>query len=124
MAAQYATDQLTSEQTRIRLTGSTDHADQTWMHVSVQAKGLTLRHLCRCSFLEIYSEVITDLLSSSDAPLPLREDIKQGVYVEGLTQQPVECGMPPMPAVLVTMLQSPNGPEQDLPTSCPCSAAP
>lgn len=60
----------------------------------MQAKGLTVRHLCRCSFLEIYSEVITDLLSASEAPLPLREDIKQGVYVEGLTQQPVESGVP------------------------------
>ena len=88
--------------------------------MSVQAKGLTVRHLCRCSFLEIYSEVITDLLSASDAPLPLREDIKQGVYVEGLTQQPVECGAPLMPAS-VTTLQSSSRLQQDPVTSCPCS---
>lgn len=67
----------------------------------MQERGQTLRHACRCSFLQIYSENITDLLTSSDAVLPLREDLK-GPYVDGLSQQPVHCGMCPDRAVIMT----------------------
>jgi kinesin family protein 15 len=40
--------------------------------------------LVRVSFLEIYNEQIRDLLDDAGAPLNLREDIKRGVYAEGL----------------------------------------
>ncbi len=53
---------------------------------------------CKCSFLEIYNEAITDLLGSSSAgpqaTLNLREDTVQGIYVEGLTEESVSTGAP------------------------------
>ncbi|KAL5984869.1 Kinesin-like protein KIN-12D [Asimina triloba] len=49
-----------------------------------------LKYNCKCSFLEIYNEQITDLLDPSSSNLLLREDIKKGVYVENLTEFEVE----------------------------------
>ncbi|VVA94014.1 unnamed protein product [Arabis nemorensis] len=49
-----------------------------------------LKYNCKCSFLEIYNEQITDLLEPSSTNLQLREDIKSGVYVENLTECEVE----------------------------------
>ncbi|KAL9237860.1 hypothetical protein vseg_012358 [Gypsophila vaccaria] len=46
-----------------------------------------LRYRCRCSFLEIYNEQITDLLDSTQKNLQIREDVKSGVYVENLTEE-------------------------------------
>ncbi|MCD7464902.1 Kinesin motor domain containing protein, expressed [Datura stramonium] len=46
-----------------------------------------LVYQCRCSFLEIYNEQITDLLDPSQRNLQLREDVKTGVYVENLTEE-------------------------------------
>ena len=54
--------------------------------------GESVRYLCKCSFLEIYNETITDLLSLSDSNLHIREDIRQGIYVEGLLQEEVSNG--------------------------------
>ncbi|CAH2052903.1 unnamed protein product [Thlaspi arvense] len=45
-----------------------------------------LSYQCRCSFLEIYNEQITDLLDPSQKNLMIREDVKSGVYVENLTE--------------------------------------
>ncbi|XP_050372198.1 kinesin-like protein KIN-12C [Argentina anserina] len=45
-----------------------------------------LKYSCKCSFLEIYNEQITDLLEPSSTNLQLREDMKKGVYVENLTE--------------------------------------
>uniref|UniRef100_A0A0E0FDL7 Kinesin motor domain-containing protein n=1 Tax=Oryza meridionalis TaxID=40149 RepID=A0A0E0FDL7_9ORYZ len=50
-----------------------------------------LKYNCKCSFLEIYNEQITDLLDPSSTNLPLREDIRNGVYVENLTELEVGC---------------------------------
>ncbi|KAK6781323.1 hypothetical protein RDI58_023507 [Solanum bulbocastanum] len=46
-----------------------------------------LAYQCRCSFLEIYNEQITDLLDPSQRNLQLREDVRTGVYVENLTEE-------------------------------------
>ncbi|CAN1837828.1 Kinesin-like protein KIN-12B [Linum perenne] len=46
-----------------------------------------LKYQCRCSFLEIYNEQITDLLDPSQGNLQIREDVKSGVYVENLTEE-------------------------------------
>ncbi|XP_059632075.1 kinesin-like protein KIN-12B [Cornus florida] len=46
-----------------------------------------LMYQCRCSFLEIYNEQITDLLDPSQKNLQIREDVKTGVYVENLTEE-------------------------------------
>ncbi|XP_072997760.1 kinesin-like protein KIN-12E isoform X2 [Typha latifolia] len=48
-----------------------------------------LRYNCKCSFLEIYNEQITDLLEPSSTNLQLREDMKKGVYVENLSEHDV-----------------------------------
>ncbi|GAB4820291.1 hypothetical protein N2152v2_007337 [Parachlorella kessleri] len=51
-------------------------------------KGLDrLRYSVKCSFLEIYNEVITDLLRPTSSGLNVRDgDIKRGVYVEDLSE--------------------------------------
>ncbi|KAJ8530787.1 hypothetical protein K7X08_023668 [Anisodus acutangulus] len=46
-----------------------------------------LVYQCRCSFLEIYNEQITDLLDPSQRSLQIREDVRTGVYVENLTEE-------------------------------------
>ncbi|RLM99326.1 phragmoplast orienting kinesin 2 [Panicum miliaceum] len=50
-----------------------------------------LKYSCKCSFLEIYNEQITDLLDPSSSNLQLREDIRKEVYVENLTELEVGC---------------------------------
>ncbi|XP_052230955.1 kinesin-like protein KIF15 isoform X2 [Dreissena polymorpha] len=45
--------------------------------------------LCKCSFLEIYNEQIFDLLEPSPTVLHLRESLKTGVYVAGLSEKVV-----------------------------------
>ncbi|KAJ7967416.1 Kinesin [Quillaja saponaria] len=49
-----------------------------------------LQYNCKCSFLEIYNEQITDLLDPSSTNLLLREDVKKGVYVENLSEFDVQ----------------------------------
>ncbi|XVF45199.1 hypothetical protein PTKIN_Ptkin02bG0185700 [Pterospermum kingtungense] len=49
-----------------------------------------LKYNCKCSFLEIYNEQITDLLDPSATNLLLREDAKKGVYVENLSEFEVQ----------------------------------
>lgn len=48
---------------------------------------------CKCSFYEIYQERVFDLLDVSTSPsaagLSVREDAKEGVYVEGCTEEVV-----------------------------------
>ncbi|XP_024367557.1 kinesin-like protein KIN-12D isoform X3 [Physcomitrium patens] len=49
-----------------------------------------LRFVCKCSFLEIYNEHITDLLDPTSINLQIREDVKTGVYVENLKEVEVK----------------------------------
>ncbi|KAL9327432.1 hypothetical protein ACSQ67_008077 [Phaseolus vulgaris] len=49
-----------------------------------------LKYNCKCSFLEIYNEQITDLLDPSSTNLLLREDVMKGVYVENLSEFEVQ----------------------------------
>eukprot|EP00439_Symbiodinium_sp_Y106_P063351 s2963_g9.t2 len=51
--------------------------------------GGTIQHSCKCSYLEIYKEQITDLLEPSSTNLQIREDINHGVYVERLSEHSV-----------------------------------
>ena len=52
--------------------------------------GSLFHYLVRCSYLEIYNEQIMDLLDShSTCNLHIREDLKKGVYVEGLIEENV-----------------------------------
>lgn len=43
--------------------------------------------LVKCSYFEIYNEHIMDLLDANHGNLLIRENIKKGVYVEGLTEE-------------------------------------
>jgi kinesin family protein 15 len=47
-------------------------------------------YFCKCSFLEIYNEQITDLLEPASTMMQIREDAKRGVYVEGLREESVD----------------------------------
>lgn len=49
----------------------------------------------RCSFLEIYNETISDLLTGG-SNLALREDVRRGTYVEGLSEMEVNNGEFPL----------------------------
>lgn len=44
------------------------------------------RFLVRASYLQIYNDVISDLLKPERTHLPIREDKKKGVFVEGLSE--------------------------------------
>ena len=52
--------------------------------------GELVEFLCKCSFLEIYNEQVFDLLDSASSGLHLRENMKHGVYVDGLTESSVQ----------------------------------
>ncbi|KAG0605936.1 hypothetical protein M758_9G099600 [Ceratodon purpureus] len=45
-----------------------------------------LKYICKCSFLEIFNEQITDLLEPTSTNLQVREGGKKGVYVENLSE--------------------------------------
>lgn len=49
--------------------------------------GSELCFLIKCNYLEIYNEQIVDLLEPASINLHIREDIKKGVYVEGLNEE-------------------------------------
>ncbi|OMJ82947.1 hypothetical protein SteCoe_16220 [Stentor coeruleus] len=51
------------------------------------------QYLIKCSYLEIYQENINDLLDQNPRSLQLREDMKKGVYVEGLIEETVRNAM-------------------------------
>ncbi len=61
----------------------------------MQREGRQTVFLCRVSCLEIHKEVLTDLLSPERTRLQLREDFKQGVYVDSLSEETVASGEPP-----------------------------
>ena len=42
--------------------------------------------MVRASYLQIYNEVISDLLRNERNSLHIREDKKKGVFVEGLSE--------------------------------------
>ena len=48
--------------------------------------------LCKVSCLEIYQEVITDLLCPERTRLQLREDLRHGIYVDSLSEEIVASG--------------------------------
>ena len=49
-------------------------------------EGENLKHLVTVSYLEIYNEVIKDLLNPSDKALKIREHPDMGIYVENLAE--------------------------------------
>ncbi|KAG0342432.1 Kinesin-like protein kif15 [Podila horticola] len=61
----------------------------------------SVKYLCKASYIEIYNEAIFDLLDSSATSRSIREDIKRGVYVDGVVEESIHnpedaykaCGM-------------------------------
>lgn len=51
---------------------------------NAEQQGNEVKYLIKTSYLEIYNEQVMDLLEPTSTNLPIREDIKTGVYVEGL----------------------------------------
>ena len=63
--------------------------DDVFEHISHDCGatvGDTVNYLVRASYLQIYNEVISDLLKPENKNLMIREDSKRGVYVEGLSE--------------------------------------
>ena len=58
--------------------------------VEEETQNQNTEFLIKCSFLEIYQEQVMDLLNPNSQNLQLREDIQQGVYVDGLIEEPVK----------------------------------
>ena len=54
-----------------------------------EKKGIEMQFLVKSSYLEIYNEMIEDLLEPKASNLNVREDIKKGVYVENLKEETV-----------------------------------
>ncbi|KAK4484776.1 hypothetical protein RD792_007370 [Penstemon davidsonii] len=46
-----------------------------------------INYQCRCSFLEVYDGKISDLLDPTQRKLELKDDAKNGFYVENLTEE-------------------------------------
>lgn len=61
---------------------------------------LDVQYTCRCSFIQIYQENISDLLrphpGHSGHSLPLRSSPDSGVFVEGLSEHVIVNGAPPL----------------------------
>lgn len=55
--------------------------------INSAVKTSNIEFLVKCSYLEIYQEQINDLLDPNPHNLQLREDMKKGIYVEGLIEQ-------------------------------------
>ena len=60
------------------------------MTEEADAEANIVEFLVKASYLEIYNEQIQDLLDPNSFNMHLREDIRKGVYVEGLTE--AVCG--------------------------------
>ncbi|EAS01807.2 kinesin motor catalytic domain protein (macronuclear) [Tetrahymena thermophila SB210] len=61
--------------------------DHLFALTNQQKKEGNVEYLVKCSYLEIYNEQIMDLLSNTQSNLMVREDLKKGVYIEGLTEE-------------------------------------
>ncbi|KAJ2156307.1 Kinesin-like protein kif15 [Coemansia sp. RSA 552] len=52
--------------------------------------GGQVKYLCRASYIEIYNETIYDLLDPMTRVCAMREDIKRGVFIDGVTEETVQ----------------------------------
>lgn len=59
--------------------------EQVFSHIQRHANN-RMRFLVRASYLQIYNEMISDLLKPERSNLSIREDKKRGVYVDGLSE--------------------------------------
>jgi kinesin family member 15 len=64
-----------------------------------EQQGALRQYTCKCSFLQIYNEQVTDLLRPGNQTLTLRYDVKAGVYAENLSEHIVVNGMHQKPQI-------------------------
>lgn len=57
--------------------------------LKAEASEAGLEYLVKCSYFEIYNEQIIDLLNPSAGALQVREDMKRGAFVDGITEDVV-----------------------------------
>jgi kinesin family protein 15 len=60
------------------------------LFLRVNAAAASNDYSITCSYFEIYNEQLVDLLDQSPKKLIVREDVKKGVFVDGLWEEPVE----------------------------------
>lgn len=60
--------------------------DDVFSHIVHDASAAQCQYLVRASYLQIYNEVISDLLKPQNTNLMIREDKRRGVYVDGLSE--------------------------------------
>ncbi|EKX48551.1 hypothetical protein GUITHDRAFT_61324, partial [Guillardia theta CCMP2712] len=65
----------------------------------LKAEGVDIS--CKCSYLEIYNEAVTDLLSDSASSITIRDDPKRGVLIEGASTIPVKSAAETTNALLL-----------------------
>lgn len=70
--------------------GIVPHAISELFHL-IEKNGKTKVFVIKLSMIEIYNEVVNDLLDPTNTNLRLREDNKKGVYVEGLKEERLSC---------------------------------
>nr|QWT43322.1 kinesin-like protein KIN12A [Citrullus lanatus] len=51
------------------------------------SEGKLINYQCRCSFVEIFNEQIGDLLDPTQRDLKIKDDAKNGLYVENVTEE-------------------------------------
>ncbi|CAN8258703.1 unnamed protein product [Cochlearia groenlandica] len=56
----------------------------------MKSGGKEVNFQCRCSFLEIYNGKICDLVNQTQRNLKIKDDAKNGIYVENLTEEYVD----------------------------------
>jgi kinesin family member 15 len=64
-----------------------------------EQQGALRQYTCKCSFLQIYNEQVTDLLRPGNQTLTLRYDVKAGVYAENLSEHIVVNGTHQKPQI-------------------------
>lgn len=64
------------------------------------SNGANTKFMVRVAYLQVYNEVVSDLLRSGRSGLVIREEKRRGVFVEGLSEWAVRC-----PADLSNLIQ-------------------
>lgn len=66
--------------------------EEIFKHIE-RCKDTSQTFMVRASYLQIYNEAVSDLLRPERTALPIREDKRRGVFVEGLSEWAVRSPM-------------------------------
>ena len=79
---------MMGDKTNAELKGIIPRASE-YIFEKISADAASVKYDVTCSYLEVYREQIGDLLNTSNKNLAVREHPSKGIYVDGLTEQPV-----------------------------------